>query len=345
MKADGASPIRVLVADDSAFARSLIVSIISMDDHLKVIAEAANGKEAVEKVGQMKPDIVTMDIEMPVMNGIEAIEHIMAENPVPILVVTERSDAHTAYTAVSKGALDLVHKPEASPDCASEFVGKLKFLSKIKVISHINRRRLPGARPAEAGPRILAAHGGRIVAIASSTGGPQALSIILSGLPENFPYPIVVAQHMPDGFINGLADFLGKSSKLRVKVGEQNEPLKAGTVYLSAPETHMQVDGAKRVSLVERRPGDIYHPSCDVLLSSVAREYRDKGIGIILTGMGNDGAAGLKKIRDAGGFTIAQNEETSVVFGMNKAAIDNAGAGKILAVERISAEVVRIASA
>ena len=346
MRANNA-PVRVLVADDSALARELIASILSMDDRIRVVGEAANGKEAVEKVLELKPDIVTMDVEMPVMGGIEAIELIMAENPVPILVVTSRSDAHTAYTAVSKGALDLIQKPEVGPDCASEFVHKIKLLSEIKVISHIMSGGTRSERPKEktAAPRIFASDGDRIVAIASSTGGPQALSVILSGLPEEFPWPIVVAQHIPEGFINGLLDFLRKSVKLPMKVGQRSERLRPGTVYLSPPEAHMEVDGSKKIALVERRKADIYRPSCDILFASVAREYRDRGIGIILTGMGDDGAAGMKKIKEAGGLTIAQNEETSVVFGMNKAAIDGGGAGKVLALERIAAEVMRAACA
>ncbi|MEW5746598.1 MAG: chemotaxis-specific protein-glutamate methyltransferase CheB [Nitrospirota bacterium] len=337
-------PIRVLIADDSALARELIISILSMDKQLRVVGEARDGKEAVEKTRDLKPDIITMDIEMPVMTGIEAIEHIMAENAVPILVVTSRSDAHTAYTAVSKGALDLVPKPEVSLDCAHEFTRKVKLVSQIKVITHMRRHILREHAVAPVSPQAVPAHSNKIIAIASSTGGPHALSGILSRLPETFPCPVVIAQHIPDGFVKGLADWLGKSLKLRLKVAEQGEPLSPGRIYLAPSESHMEVAGG-RISFVERRPDDIYHPSCDILLSSVAREYGGRGIGIILTGMGSDGAMGMKKIKEAGGVTIAQDEETSVVFGMNKVAIDSGGADRVLALERIGPELIRLASA
>lgn len=337
-------PIRVLIVDDSALARELISSILSMDKQIRIVGEATNGREAVEKTAALKPDIVTMDIEMPVMNGIEAIEHIMAASAVPILVVTTQSDAQTAYDAVSMGALDLLPKPELSLDSAREFIRKVKLLSKIKVITHI-RGKSALREPRE----ILSALApdkttDRIIAVASSTGGPRALATILSGLPEKFPCPIVVAQHIPDGFVKGLVDWLGMFSKLQLKVAEHGDPLEAGVVYMARAESHMEVNGAKRIHMRERSPRDIYHPSCDVLLYSVARSYGRRGVGVILTGMGNDGAAGMKEIKKAGGATIAQNEATSVIFGMNKVAIENGDIDRILSLEQIGAEVVRILS-
>ena len=350
MRENSAAPVRVLVADDSPLAREMIVGILATDVGIRIIGEAGNGRQAVKMVSELKPDIVTMDIEMPVMGGIEAIELIMAETPVPILVVTSLDDASIACEAVSRGALDFIRKPEIAPDCAREFVHRIKLLSRIKVLHHMVMRKSAsrggprtGAYPLP--PGATRVEDGGIVAIASSTGGPQALSVILSGLTENFPWPLVVAQHIPEGFAQGLAEFLGKISKLRVKIGERNEPLKAGTVYLSPPETNMEVSGAKKIAMAQWRQGDIYHPSCDVLLSSVASVYGDRGVGIILTGMGSDGADGIKKIKEAGGRTIAQDEKTSVVFGMNKVAIDNGGARAVLALDRIAPELMRIARA
>src|SRR5208337_3970396 len=189
--------IRTLVVDDSPFARELIMDILSTDKEIKVVGEAANGVEATQKVRDLKPDIVTIDIEMPVMNGIDAIEEIMATNAVPILVVTSRGDAKTAYDAISRGALDLVVKPDVSMEGAREFIEKIKLLSGIKVITHIGRRAIRQVKSAEK----LSFGGGemdRVVAIAASTGGPEALSIILSSLPAGFPCPVVIAQHISD---------------------------------------------------------------------------------------------------------------------------------------------------
>jgi two-component system chemotaxis response regulator CheB len=337
-------PIRVLIVDDSTLARELITSILSMDAQIRVIGEATNGREAIEKTRELRPDIVTMDIEMPLMNGIEAIERIMAENAVPILVVTTQSDAHTAYTAVAKGALDLVTKPDVNLASAHEFIRKLKLLSQIKVITHIGGKRALKEPREPLSPLNLDKSTDRIVAIASSTGGPHALSTILSGLPEKFPCPVVIAQHMSDGFVKSLADWLSKLSNLRLTVAEHGKPLEAGVVYLAPSERHMEVNSVKRISLVEQTPGDIYHPSCDKLLSSVARAYGYKSIGVILTGMGNDGAAGIKAIQKAGGITIAQNEASSVIFGMNRVAIEEGAINRVLAIEEIASEVVRILS-
>jgi two-component system chemotaxis response regulator CheB len=184
----------------------------------------------------------------------------------------------------------------------------------------------------------------RIIAIASSTGGPHALSTILSRLPKKFPCPVVIAQHIPDGFVKSLADWLSKESNLHLTVAEHGKSLEAGAVYLSPSEQHMEVDSAKRISLVGRSPRDIYHPSCDLLLSSVARVFGNKSVGVILTGMGSDGAAGMTAIQKAGGITIAQNEATSVIFGMNRVAIEGGGISRVLPIGEIGSDIIRILS-
>ncbi|MBF0506381.1 MAG: chemotaxis-specific protein-glutamate methyltransferase CheB [Nitrospirae bacterium] len=335
--------IKVLVADDSSLARELIKAILSTDKEILVVGEATNGREAVARVPDLKPDIVTMDIEMPVMDGLEATELIMASHPVPILVVTTRGDAHTAYAAISKGALDLVVKPDINLDAAREFIDKIKLLSKVRVIAHLGGHRAAKAIEVLPKPVFDGKQSDRIAAIAASTGGPEALSVILSRLPEKFPCPVVIAQHISDGFVTGMVEWLKGLSHLDIKVAADGDCLAAGIVYVSPSEKHMEVNGMRRISLIDRHPKDIYRPSCDVLLSSVAKVYGPKGIGVILTGMGSDGATGIKKIKEAKGLTVAQDERTSVVFGMNKVAIDSGCVDKILPLDEIAEEVAHFA--
>lgn len=336
------SKIRVLVVDDSRLARELIAAILSNDEEIEIVGEAANGQEAIHQVVGLKPHIVTMDIVMPVMDGLAAIEQIMAHHAVPILVVTSKGDAHTAFAAISKGALDLVEKPSVNLENAREFIHKIKLLARVHVITHI-RGKLPRREAVEVPqPASKAKTAERAVAIASSTGGPEALSILLSALPENCPFPIVVAQHISDGFVAGLVEWLKRICKLQIRIGVEGEKIVPGTVYFSASERHMKINRHQAIAWVDRQPSDIYRPSCDLLLSSVAEVYGEKSIGIILTGMGHDGVLGIKKIREIGGRTIAQDEKTSVVFGMPRVAIENGFIDQILPVQEISGEVLRL---
>lgn len=336
--------IRVLIADDSVLARSLICAIIEMDPEMEVAGEASNGLEAVEKARSLHPDIITMDIEMPVMDGLQAIEKIMADNAIPILVVTSRGDSETAYAAISKGALDIMLKPDLTVGAAEEFAAKLKLMSKVSVISHIAGRLGHGHFTKPEPPALRGNFSDRIIAIASSTGGPAALSIILSHLPDKFPLPIVIAQHISDGFVNGMIGWLSTLSRVELKVATHGMYLKPGTAYFCPSENHMKIDRAKKIIFAERHAKDMYRPSCDVLLSSVAESFGRKTIGVILTGMGNDGVAGITKIREAGGWTIAQDENTSVVFGMPRLAIESGGIDTVLPLEAIAGEIVRAAA-
>jgi two-component system chemotaxis response regulator CheB len=335
--------IRVLVADDSPLVRDLIRTMIESDEQLEVAGEAANGLEAIEQVRALKPDIVTMDIEMPVLDGLQAIERIMCENAVPILVVTTRSDAKTAFVAISKGALDLVVKPEVSAATAREFNDRLRLLSKVKVLTHLSGRCL-GRRATDPVPLPGAVPAGVVVAVAASTGGPDALSIILSRLPEGFPVPIVIAQHISDGFAGGMVGWLRTLSRVRVTVAADGEALEPGVAYVCPSESHMRVTPALRLALVARRPADVFRPSCDLLLSSVATVCGARAVGVILTGMGNDGVAGICAIKAAGGATLAQDEKTSVIFGMPNLAIESGCIDRVLPLEEIAAQIVRAVS-
>lgn len=334
-------PVRVLVVDDSPVARMIIVSHLSRDRGIAVVGEAENGLEAVRKVLELKPDLVTIDIQMPVMNGLSAIEHIMAQSPVPILVLTALDDAETAFAALAKGALEVMEKPALDRPSAA-LAAKIRALAGIRAVAPVRRdwmARPP--RPREERPFSLPAAAGRVVAIASSTGGPKALSVILSSLPADLRAPVLVAQHMSEGFTDGMVQWLNMNSRLAVHMAVHGEAIAPGRVYVSPSELNMSVSPSGEIVLSERRKHDIYRPSCDVLLESVAEVYGSKAIGVILTGMGNDGVSGIARIREAGGVTIAQDESSSVIFGMAKAAIERGGVTTVLPLDKIAPELVK----
>ncbi len=333
------TPIRVVVVDDDPFARKVITGMLSQDEAIEVVGEAADGREAVERVSALKPDLVTMDIDMPGMDGLEAIRRIMRAHAAPILVVTGSDDADLAYEAVSRGALDVVAKPVM--DQYPEFLHKVKFLSRIKVISHILSDPPPPIPEAAAQRGVVRKGRGGVVAVAASTGGPKALSALLPALPEGFPLPIVVAQHITGAFAPGMVRWLDGLCRLSVKTGEAGEPLKPGRVYVAPSEKHMIVDRRRRIAFQNRRPGDIYFPSCDLLLTSAATVYGPDAAGVVLTGMGADGRRGIQAIKAAGGTTISQDETTSAVFGMPRAAAESGAVDHVLPLSEIPGRIVK----
>jgi len=320
---------RLLVVDDCPIFRHLIRSFAEMKGDIRVVGEAVNGLDAIEMVKRLSPDIVTMDINMPIMDGMETIEHIMASHPIPILVVTSKDDSETAYQAISKGALEVLPKSAITSDTYQSFSTKLKLLSQVKVISHIRSKKNP-SKIHKFNTSVTLNNNIEIFGIAASTGGPKALDQLLGGLPKDFPVPIVIAQHLSDGFMEGLVRWLDRVSPLTVKIGEFGEPIKAGHVYLSATERHMIVTHSKKIAYKEKVLHELYVPSCDQLLQSMAYVYQTHCIGIILTGMGKDGFKGAQTIKEQGGFNIAQDKDSSVIYGMPQIVIENGLADKII---------------
>ncbi len=352
-----ADKIRVLLVDDSALARATLRSIFESDAAFEVMAEASNGAEAVAQVKRARPDLITMDLEMPRMNGVEAIEEIMSVRPTPILVVSDYTNAQNAYAAVSRGAVDVVAKPGLSEAEIRIFLDRARIVSCIPVITHVRALR---CRPLVPVPAPLAAPVPEVVrpktarameststrpvfAIASSTGGPQALAQVLGQLPSHFDCPILIAQHVFPGFSDGMAKWLATVSNLPVKLAEQGEPIVPGQVYLSPSEAHLNISRNYRVDLQDVRINDVYRPSCNMLLESVAQVFGSRSVGIILTGMGRDGAKGMAGIKAAGGQTLAQDEASSVVFGMNRVAIENGDVDRILPLDEIAGAMMRLA--
>lgn len=331
--------IRVLIVDDSQMVRDILTEILESDPGISVVGTAKNGLQAIELTGSLKPDVVAMDVTMPVMDGLEAIERIMSATPVPILVITDLDHSKVAFSALSKGALDVYHKSFASPGMAADLIAKIKLLSKVKVIRHImprgneprNEHRVC-SQPIE---RKISRKTFQVVAIASSTGGPRALAQIFSEMSAGFPVPILVAQHISDGFVNGLVEWLNSVSSIKVKFAVDGEVLRENHAYFAPPGMHLTVNVSGRVSLVSSTPDDLLHPSCNKLLTSVAKSFGANSAGVILTGMGDDGVEGIRSIREQGGFTLAQDEATSVVFGMPKVAIDKGLIDRVIPLSEI----------
>ncbi|MDA8430229.1 MAG: chemotaxis-specific protein-glutamate methyltransferase CheB [Geobacteraceae bacterium] len=334
--------IRVLLVDDSRLVRDMIRSILESEAGIVVIGEASNGVEAIAKVASLKPDIVTMDIEMPVMGGLEAIEKIIAEHPVPILVVTALNGVRTAFAAITKGALDVIEKPDISPENMRSLVHKIRYLAKVDVFAHLqamgNRDKI---KPENGGALEKGCAKGGIVAIAASTGGPQAIHTILSHLPASFPIPIVITQHIAEGFTQGMVDWLHNGTPLTVVMAGNGARLAPGHVYVNPAEHSMRISEQGMILLGNRDTSQLYNPSCNTLLFSVATAFRKKAIGLIMSGMGDDGVAGMQAIKDAGGTTLAQDAKSSVVFGMNRIAVERGHIHKVIPLVNIPDELMQ----
>lgn len=337
--------IRVLIVDDSSVARAILREILEGQEDIEVIAEAVNGKEAISLVEQLRPDLVTMDLNMPIMNGLEAIEHIMHHKAVPILVVSSETDADLAYQALSNGALEVIAKPNFDPEQVEQFLHQIRLLSGVPVITRMKRFN-PNDKLDKMATQVCFVEKNAtehpIFAIASSTGGPKALANLLSLLPKDFPAPILIAQHISNGFIEGMAYWLSTLSLLPVKVAEEGELLEPGKVYLSPSEQHLTITPDYRVKLQTRAEKDIYHPSCDVMLNSVAEVFGTEAIGIIMTGMGRDGTKGMTAIYNRGGITLAQDEASSVIYGMNAEAVNAGVIHRELPLSCLADEMLRI---
>jgi two-component system chemotaxis response regulator CheB len=348
--------IRVLVADDSATAREMIVQILGSDPEIRVVGEAVDGVEAVEAATRLRPDLVTMDLHMPRLDGLAATREIMITAPTPILIVTgshRARDVEASMEILRCGALDVLLKPPGPrspefPMAARRLIAAVKAMSCVKVV----RRWRPPA-PARLGPEGTTAATPRvspadvrvrIVAVATSTGGPAALLRLVTDLPGSFPLPILVVQHITPGFVLGLASWLDGASALRVKVAQHDEPLSPRTVYLAPDDFHLGTDRrGGSVALSNEPPIGGFRPSGTFLFESVARSFGPTALALILTGMGEDGVKGLRTIRQAGGQVIAQDEKSSIVFGMPGAAVAAGLAPLVLPLEAIAARLVALA--
>lgn len=330
--------IKVLIVDDSDLVRDMIRAILESDPFISIVGEAANGVEALAMVTSLKPDIVTMDIEMPVMGGLEAIERIIAVHPVPIIVITALTGVRTAFDAISKGALDVIEKPDIGLENVQHLLRKIRYLAKVDVAAHL---RLGTTDTGKAMPINKRVPGRGIIAIAASTGGPQAINSILNRLPAAFPFPIVITQHIANGFTQGMVDWLNIGTPLTVTVAKNGASLLPGNVYVNPAEHSMKVTEQGMIIIGDWASGQVYQPSCNTMLSSVAAAYRHGVIGLIMSGMGDDGVAGMQAIKLAGGVTLAQDANSSVVYGMNRLAVERGYIQKVVQLDNIPAELMQ----
>lgn len=343
--------IRALVVDDSPVMCKAIIDILNSDSQIIVAGVAHNGKEAVELVPKLKPCIITMDIHMPVMDGLEATKQIMAYNPTPILVMSTsvfETGTNKAFKALSYGALDVVEKGKidiiGDKKCGRELIERIKFLSKIKVIHHPLARleRKPEGKK-EAVVKVFQKEAlDRIVAIVASTGGPLALLEILKSLPREIPCGIVIVQHITEEFVKGLADWLNNECEIEVKIAKNLEEIRHGVAYIAPSNFQMRAREDNKIRLTDEPPYNGHWPSGDVLLESVADIYKERAIGVILTGMGNDGARGIRAIKQMRGKTIAQDEKTSVIFSMPNSAIELGAIDTVLPLENVAGGILRM---
>jgi len=347
---------RVLVVEDSATVRRRLADIIASDPDLELVGEAADGKDAIELCRQNRPDVITMDMMLPVMSGLSATEYIMAHCPTPILVVSasiNRGELHKIYDALAAGAVDVLEKPtgtEAEGVWEQRFLSTVKLVARIRVITHPRARlaqlRRPEPEPAGASNAPARAASCKLVAIGASTGGPGAIVEILRALPPAFRLPVLLVLHINEPFGTAFADWLDGQSGRPVAYPTEGMPLAAasGRVVVAPGGRHMMLrDGRVRLTTDPERHS--CRPSVDVLFESVAKDCGAAAAACLLTGMGRDGALGLLQIRRAGGLTIAQDESTSVIYGMPREAVMLDAATHVLRLSEIAPRLVALPAA
>ncbi|RJQ62475.1 MAG: chemotaxis response regulator protein-glutamate methylesterase [Desulfobacteraceae bacterium] len=361
------STIKVLIVDDSALIRQMLSRALSLDPRIEIVGVASTGVEAIEKARDLSPDVITLDIQMPDLTGLEALPHIAKHSDARVLMLSTIDDPDTTYQALAAGAVDFISKPKAGfassiSDLAEILLKKIRTAYRIDPTHAAHAREESGARaaavaehgePGEAAPgtprepRVSMGAPPRaetVVAIAASTGGPPALERVFEGLPASLPAAYLIVQHLPPGFSSSLAQRLNVRSEVQVREAVDGMPLTHGMALIAPHGSHMRVHkvgGAARVVLDSGEPVHGVRPAADPLFESVAETFGPKAVGVVLTGMGSDGAKGLAAIKSAGGDTIAQNEQTSVVWGMPGAALKIGAVRHVVPVGLVAAEIRR----
>ena len=344
--------IKVLVAEDSPVVREFLIHVLSSDPDIRVVGTANDGEQAVAAVKRYRPDVITMDIHMPKMDGLDATRRIMETDPTPIVIVSGSTDPHetaTTFRAMEAGALAVLRRPAGigHPDhetTARELVQTVKLMSEVKVVRRWPQTRREPALPPAAKVLMEKVAKVKVIAIGASTGGPPVLQSILAMLPRDLPVPVLIVQHMAAGFIHGFSEWLAQSSGLPVHVAMHGEYLAPGHVYVAPDECQMKVDHGGKIVLTGDVPENGLRPSVSYLFRSLAAVHGGNVVAGLLTGMGRDGVEELKLLRDNGAITFAQNRESSVVHGMPGEAIKLGAATYILAPDKIAAVLTSLAN-
>jgi len=345
--------IKVLVVDDSAFSRQTIKKMLENDDLVEVVGIAPDGINAIAKTLKLKPDLITLDLEMPEMDGFSFLRWLMKQSPTPVIMVSSYGDSKTVFKALELGAVDFVSKPSSKAtvelrNIEKDLLRKVRGAKGVNLESLNRARQIHGETTTEAVRYTPGEADIKLVPIGSSTGGPPALQVVLTELPSNLPCGIVISQHMPKGFTQSLAERLDKLCNLKVKEAEQDDIVEDGHVYICPGGYHMSFrkrGGKVRIGLKKATSDDMYVPSVDIMMRSAAEVYGGSTLGVMLTGMGNDGTDGMKKIAARGGINITESEDTAVVFGMPAGPIKAGVAHKVLPLDKIAAEIIKTVTA
>lgn len=343
------SPVAVLVVDDSAFMRNALSRMINSDPDLKVVATAGDGTEALARIAELNPDVVTLDVEMPGLNGLETLRHIMARSARPVIMVSSVEDAQITFSSLGAGAFDYVPKHLSGTTLDIDHI-RADLIAKVKAAAewaHRHRQPKSARKPPssvfslEPEPSAVPA----IVAVGASTGGPGALQQILPHLPADLSVPILIVQHMPEGFTATFAQRLNALCPISVQEARDQETIKRGTVYIAPAGTHMKVERSPdfhaTICLTSEPKDHLHIPSIDILMESVASEFRSLAMGIIMTGMGSDGALGMKAIHRQGGFTVGQDEASCAVYGMPRSCVEAGILRRIVPLSQIPEQILQ----
>jgi len=332
---------RVLIIDDSAFVRTAVTRMLGEAADLEVVGTAANGEEGLEKARELRPDVVTLDIKMPRLGGLETLERLMAERPVAVLLLSSltQEGADVTLRGLELGAMDFVDKSRVEPMGLLGLAEEL--LAKVRALGNARPR-----APRRGTSRAVAPAGGdkaEVVVIAASTGGPPALQTLVSALPATLRAPILIVQHIPRGFTRSLAERLDARAAVPVREASDGDLVEPGRVVIAPAGIHTRFRrraGRVRVALTEEPKEALHRPSADVAMASAAAVYGPRSLGVVLTGMGSDGTEGLRAIQEAGGHTLAEAEETCVIFGMPKAAVAAGVVSRVVPLDRMAEEIL-----
>jgi len=338
------NPIRVLLVDDSPVALTILQRLLSTAPEIEVVGTARHGREALALIPQLQPAVICTDLHMPVMDGLALTREVMLRYPRPILVVSvsvQQDNAQNIFRLLDAGAIDVCPKPRSGlasdyEPVRQELIDKIKILAGVVVFRKHRSASPTPAAPNNGPPPLVRPAAVRIVAIGASTGGPQALQTILTALPPDFPVPILCVQHISDGFLQGLVDWLAAQCRLKVQIAPPGELPVPGTIYFPQEHTHLEIDAQGRLRCSLAPPLAGHRPAVTVTFQSIARHYGSAAVGVLLTGMGRDGAEGMQAIAQTAGITIAQDEESCAVFGMPQQAIALGAAQYVLPVHDIA---------